>query len=294
MSYQYGPVVAGVDGSAHSLGALRWAADEARRCTRTLVAVNVLPDDAPQPPAGPGIAAQAADEARRWRVGVAAIGETHHGTPVEIFRRLADNACLLVVGGRGAGAHGEEPLGTVSRALGLRADAPVLIVHDAHRWAAGDAALPRAGPVVTGFDGSDSAHRALRLAFEEASSRGTRLVIVQAWTHPDLWRPDAGRGTDLTADGAAVHDALRDAAAPWCSRYPHLDVEIRSEPGEPVPVLTIASQWAALLVVGTRCPSDRIQPPNPSVTRRVLEHAACPVLVAHGPSRAPAPRLAAP
>jgi hypothetical protein len=35
MSYQYGPVVAGVDGSAHSLGALRWAADEARRCIRT-------------------------------------------------------------------------------------------------------------------------------------------------------------------------------------------------------------------------------------------------------------------
>jgi nucleotide-binding universal stress UspA family protein len=104
--------------------------------------VNVLPDKALLPPAGPGIAAQAADEARRWRVGVAAIGETHHGTPVGILRRLADNARLLVA--------------------------------------------------------------------------------------------------------------------------------------------------------GTRCPSDRVEPPNPSVTRRVLEHAACPVLVAHGPSRAPAPRLAAP
>ncbi|WP_432840457.1 universal stress protein [Dactylosporangium sp. CA-092794] len=287
MVYKYGPVVAGIDGSADSIGALRWAADEAHRLTRTLLAVTALPGGAP---AGPDVATRAAAEARRWLVGIEAVGATRPGTPIEVLRALAEEACLVVVGGRGAGAGtgGAKPLGSVSQALGTRADAPVLIVHDARRWAAPDAALPRGAPVVAGFDGSDSAARALRLAFAEAAARGSRLVIVQAWSHPGLWHPGAGRGCDLSADGAAVRDALHEAAAPWCRRYPQLDVEVRDEPRDPVHALAVASQWASLLVVGTRCAADRAQPPNPSVTRRVLQHAACPVLVAHGPALAPA------
>ncbi|GAA0717299.1 universal stress protein [Dactylosporangium roseum] len=287
MAYQYGPIVVGVDGSADSVGALRWAADLAHRYTRTLVAVNVLPRDLAAPPGGPDIAAEAAAEARRWRVGVAAIGSTEHGAPVRVLRRHATEARLLVVGGRGAGG-GHKPLGSVSEALGVWADCPVLIVHDARRWAAPDAALPGADPVAVGFDGSDSARRALRLAFEEAAGRGSRLVVVQAWSHPDLWRPGQQHGTNLCADETAVHEALRDAAAPWCAKYPYLDVEVRGEPGDAVETLAVVSQWAALMVLGTRCPTDRVQPPNPSVMRRVLEHAACPVLVAHGPGPAAA------
>ncbi|MER7007721.1 universal stress protein [Dactylosporangium sp. NPDC000555] len=294
MAYEFGPVVVGVDGSAHSIGALRWGADEACRWTRMLQAVAVLPADGAAGPARRDIAAEAAAEARRWRVGVAAEAATRYGSPVAVLRELAAEARLLVVGGRGAGGDGDRALGSVSQALGTRADAPVLIVHDARRWAGADAALPRCGPVVVGFDGSDSARRALRLAFEEASVRCSRLVVVQAWPHPRLWHPGSVRGADLSADDTLVREALQDAAAPWCARYPLLDVEVRSEPGDPVDALAVVSQWAGLLVLGTRCPADRVQPPNPSVTDRVLRVAACPVLIAHGPSRAPAEPVVAP
>jgi nucleotide-binding universal stress UspA family protein len=286
MAYQYGPVVVGVDGSAHSIGALRWAADEAHRYTRTLLAVNVLPQQGTATAAQPDIAEEAAAEARRWRVGVAAVGGTEYGGPVAILRRHAAEACRLVVGSRGASGDRHRPLGSVSEALGVRADCPVLIVHDAQRWAAPDVAIPHADPVAVGFDGSDSARRALRLAFEEAAGRGSRLVIVQAWSHRDLWRPGQQHGTNLCADETVVHDALRDAAAPWCAKYPYLDVEVRSEPGDTIEALAVVSQWAGLMVLGTRCATDLAQPPNPSVMRRVLEHAACPVLVAHSPTRA--------
>ena len=66
-------------------------------------------------------------------------------------------------------------------------------------------ARPRSAPTRPG---------ALRLAFEEAAGRGSRLVIVQAWAHPELWRPGRAHGADLSVDETAVHDALRNAAAP--------------------------------------------------------------------------------
>ncbi|GAA2366761.1 universal stress protein [Dactylosporangium salmoneum] len=290
MAYRYGPVVVGVDGSAQSMGALRWAADEASRCTRMLHVVTVLPEGASA--AGAGTAARAAVEAQRWRVGVATVAETRRGAPVDVLRELAGEARLVVVGGRGAGPDDGRPMGSVSEALGARADAPVLIVHEAQRWAGPDAALPHTAPVVTGFDDSDSARRALRLAFEEAARRGVRLVIVQAWPHPDLWRPGEGRCTDLSAQENAVHNALCEAAQPWHKEFPLVEVEVRSEPGEAVHALTMASQWAGLMVIGARCPADRVQPGHLSVARRVLWHAACPVLIAHGPARTPAWRVA--
>ncbi|WP_344407227.1 universal stress protein [Dactylosporangium fulvum] len=287
MAYRFGPVVVGVDGSEHSVGALRWAAEQAHQYTRTLIALSVLPES-PSPPPGPSrdrdVAAEAAAEARRWRVGVAAVGTTEVGRPVAVLRRHARDARLLVVASRGTGGRA---LGSVTEALGVRADCPVLIVHDAQRWAAPDAVLPRKGPVVVGYDGSASARRALRVAFEEAAGRGSRLVVVRAWHHPDLWRPGRSRCCDLTSDEAAVRGGLHEAAAPWRARFPHVDVEVRGERGQAAEALTVVSQWAALMVLGTRCPDDTEQPANPSVMRRVLERAACPVLVAHSPPGGP-------
>ncbi|GAA3452342.1 universal stress protein [Dactylosporangium matsuzakiense] len=290
MAYRYGPVVVGVDGSPDSIGALRWSADAACRWNRTLIVVTAVSHDDDE---GEAIAVRAAAEARRWRVGIETTGRVRRGEPIDVLRGYAEDARLVVVGGRGAGGGDGRALGTVSAALGARADAPVLIVHNGSRWAAADAAMPRHGPVVTGFDGSDSARRALRTAFEEAASRCGRLVILQAWPHPGLWRPGAQRGVDLRAEETAVHQALREAAAPWCREHPLLEVEVRGEPGDPVPALAAASQWASLLVVGTRCPVDRVQPTSPSVAAQVLQHAVCPVLVAHGPCHAASQHSAA-
>lgn len=293
MGYRYGPVVVGVDGSADSLGALRWAADEACRNTRELIAVHAL-DPAVQPgdrpPGSSDIAEQAAEEAFRWRPGVCATGVTESGTPAEVLRRHSQQSRLLVLASHGSGSNVAEPLGSVSDALCAQAECPILIVHAARRWADPFAVLPRAGPVVVGFDGSDSARRALRLAFEEAAGRSRRLVVIQVWHHPQLWgpgehhdqHPGQHHGPDLTVDESAVHEALVAAAEPWHVKFPLVDMELRSEPGDPVEALTVASQWAMLMVLGTRCPTDAIQPPNPSVMRRVLRAMACPALIAHG------------
>jgi nucleotide-binding universal stress UspA family protein len=295
MGYRYGPVVAGVDGSADSIGALRWAADEACRHTRELVAVHVLPAAA-QPSDYPhdtaDVAAQAATEAQRWLPGVCATGVTETGSAAEVLRRYSKQARLVVLASRGSSNNLDKPLGSVSDALCVRAECPVLIVHAAQRWTDPFAALPHTGPVVVGFNGSGSARRALRLGFEEAGSRSRRLVVIQVWQHPQLWQPGHRHCADLTAEESAVHEALRVAAAPWQAQFPLVEMELRSEPGDAVEALSVASQWAMLMVLGTRCPTDTVQPPNPSVMRRVLRHMACPVLVAHGPSQKAATNLA--
>ncbi|GAB3828678.1 universal stress protein [Dactylosporangium cerinum] len=288
MGYRYGPVVVGVDGSADSVGALRWAADEACQKGRELLAVHAR-DPATPSDGGADIAGQAAEEALRWRPGVCATGVTDSDAPAEVLRRHTQRARLVVVGSHGSGGNLAEPLGSVSDALCRQAHCPVLIVHEARRWADPFAVLPHVGPVVVGFDGSDAARRALRLAFEEAAGRSRRLVVIQVWKHPQMWmpgehrdqHPDGPHCTDLTSDETAVHEALVSAAEPWHAQFPLVDMELRSEPGDPAEALIVASQWAMLMVLGTRCSTDAVQPTNPSVKRRVLRTMACPALIAH-------------
>ncbi len=150
------------------------------------------------------------------------------------------------------------------------------------------AAFPPRDPVMVGFDGSDPDRRALRLGFEEAASRCSRLVVVQIWQHPDLWRPEQRRHCpDLAAEMATVDEALRAAAGPWHRRYPSVEVELRSEPGDPADALILASQWAMLMVLGPRRVTGPARPADPPVMPRVLRQMACPALIAHDPGRPP-------
>lgn len=294
MGYRYGPVVVGVDGSADSVGALRWAADEARRHARELHVVHVLRPGAPPDEASRGLAGDAAAEAIRWLPGVCATAVTDTGDPVEVLRRRSRAARLVVTGSHGSGGVdgkvGGKPVGAVAEALCTRASCPVLIVQAGGRWADPFTVLPHAGPVLVGFDGSDRARRALRLGFEEAAGRRSRLVVIQVWQHPDLWRPGHHRhGPDLATEEAAIRTALREAAGECQDRYPLVEMELRSEPGDPADALSVASQWALLMVLGTRRAADPVRRADPSVLHRVLRHMACPALIAHDPGRMPPP-----
>jgi nucleotide-binding universal stress UspA family protein len=289
MGYRYGPVVVGVDGSPDSIGALRWAADEARRHSRQLHVVHVLRPVVPPDDAALCIAGDAAAEAVRWLPGVCATGITDTGDTVEVLRRHSQTARLVVVGSHGTGGVGGKPVGSVAEALCLHAGCPVLIVQAGARWSDTFSVLPHAGPVMVGFDGLDPVRRALRLGFEEATSRRSRLLVVQVWQHPDLWWPGHHRhGPDLATEEAAIRSALHEAARPWQARYPLVEMELRSEPGDPADALSVASQWALLMVLGARRTGEPVRSADPSVLRRVLRHTACPALVAHDAGRKPA------
>lgn len=154
-----GTVMVGVDGSAGSEVALRYAVEEAaRRGARlTVVTVARFPDYSATPvglsptaiadvvDAARGRARQLVDEAMADRTATAAPVEVTidalAGVPVEVLLGCAAGADLLVLGHRGLGAVRSAVLGSVGLGCVLHAPCPVTIVP-------ATATAPRAEPVA--------------------------------------------------------------------------------------------------------------------------------------------------
>jgi nucleotide-binding universal stress UspA family protein len=137
-------VVVGVDGSAESDKALRWAYDEARAHGADLVVVAARP--APVPPASPppyggfpwsAGGAPATDLESLVTAAVkSALGEdaedvrieVRQGAPAPVLLAAAKGADLLVVGSRGAGAFTGMLLGSVSLHAATHAPCAVTVV----------------------------------------------------------------------------------------------------------------------------------------------------------------------
>ena len=183
-------LIVGVDGSAQSDTALRWAAREAMLRRAALTLVHVLPL-LPDWSHGYAMALLPYDSGRLQeeqgrRVLAEAtriVGETTSGAgPLEIHKELmfsspvptlidlSKDADMIVVGCRGHGAWGRALLGSVSTGLVHHAHCPVAVIHD-------EPSPPPdvAAPVVVGIDGSPASELATAIAFDEASMRGSGI-----------------------------------------------------------------------------------------------------------------------
>jgi len=191
------PVIAGVDGSGASLGAVRWAADEAARHGRTLRIVHAMSWEGPAD--GQGLVLEAAADARGWQPGIAVETVTVGGPAARVLQEQSRAGSLVVIGGR---THDGGLLNSsVGTHLAAYAHCPVLVVNKGERWLAEDrhpagifwpapdragpgadpmTAQPGTAPVVVGVDGSPSAWRALEFGYIEALSRQVPLVALHA------------------------------------------------------------------------------------------------------------------
>lgn len=283
-------VIVGIDGSAPSRAALRWAAAEAHRRDaplRVLIAYEwawlgarfaasgELDEAAREQIAE--VQAEAVAEAAAVAPGLTVTGAAVHGGAARTLLDAADSAALVVVGNRGRGGFASLLLGSVSQQVATHASGPVVVVRGR-----GDTA---SGPVVVGVDGSASAEYALGVAFEEAAMRDAGLVAIRA--HPLPVR-SWGVGVPL-----AVHDAeqvkaterkaLEESVAGWRERYPQVQAETLLADGNPVHVLVDVSRNAQLVVVGTRGHGGFGGTLLGSVGLELLHHADCPVLIARTP-----------
>ena len=137
-------IVVGVDGSAPSRSALRWAVGQARLTGGAVDAViawqlPVMPQHYSWAPIYVQEAEDFAEDARK-RIDAAVSAEvdpadshlvrTHvmHGHPAQVLLDVADGADLLVVGGRGHGSFASALLGSVSQHCVHHARGPVLVV----------------------------------------------------------------------------------------------------------------------------------------------------------------------
>jgi nucleotide-binding universal stress UspA family protein len=274
-------IVVGTDGSQHATAAMQWAAEEARAHGANLEVVLVWSyldqyhhdrSDSFRPDYTEAMAREALASWVTEALGVdAAVGQrVECDLPARALLEASDAADLLVLGGRGRGGFEGLLLGSVSERVAQLATRPVAVVRDAARVSG--------GRVLVGVDGSSRSVTALRWAAAEARARGADLEVVHAWRPgliltPPLLSPYPDFSALEEAGRALLDTALADAS---------LDgVEVGSflSSATPARALIDRAAEAALIVVGTRGLGRMTGALLGSVSRQLLHHAPCPVVV---------------
>jgi nucleotide-binding universal stress UspA family protein len=242
-------VVAGVDGSASALHAVRWAAREAARRHVPLRLVHVSYLVPEQPEQLPDDVDVLLDQPRQWLAQAADAAWEVTG-PLEITTELVDgtvakalieesaSARLIVLGQRRLAEFSDLLLGSVPAAVAAHAHCPVVIV----RSSTLDSPASADGPVVVGVDESALSDAAIGFAIDAASLCAVPLVTALP-TIKDLER-----------------------LAGWREKYPEVAVRPVVMKGRPVHALLEVAHEAQLLVVS-------------SVSHTMLRHAPCPIAV---------------
>ncbi|QYC40874.1 Universal stress protein [Nonomuraea coxensis DSM 45129] len=270
-----GPIIVGVDGSAPSVAAVGWAADDAARVGAELRIVHVL-DRPPyeiftgqQDPlrrAAARMLADAESAVRARQPAVKVSARTVEGAPAAVLREL--EASEVVVGNRGVGEFAGALLGSVTMEVAARARCPVVVVR----------AEPCAetGVIGVGVDDSDTCEPALGYAFARARSYGATLRPVHAWQVPvHAFAPEISYDLDEVRE--ARQRAVSARLAPWRARFP--DVEVVEDVQNAHPIDALTGVACDLVVVGSHGRGALGSLFLGSVSRGVLHHARCPVAV---------------
>jgi nucleotide-binding universal stress UspA family protein len=284
-------IVVGVDGSATSQEALRWAVRLGEVLGAEVVAIHALGllDRWHDPDAS----------ARSWRRTLCDLVErtwcgplarspgahrveVRDGDPVDVLLAAAEDepADLLVVGSRGVGDKPELALGSTSLQVLQAARVPVLVVPE--RPGAAPAAGLRLHHLLVGVDRSETSRAALALAADVAVALGGSLSVLEVVDYMPPFPLGESIAVTSGAEGwapseamAALEAEVRDVRA----RGVGVQVIVRS--GEPAStLLEVADDVDAdLVVVGTHCHPRPAELLLGSVARTVADRARRPTLV---------------
>ena len=272
-------VVVGYDGSSSADEALAAGIEQARETGAPLHVLSAVetPDRAP---ASETAYRRASVEAvtRALDRAAAVLGENRvtsvvePGSPSAVLLAHTEPQDLLVVG-----SHGHRPvarmlLGSTSTAVAAHARCPVLVVRGPR--------MRSRGPVVVGVDGSPASSVAVACAARVAEREGATLRAVMALSPVTdaLGFVSGPEDPEITQAQALLSEAV--ARVPL--EHPGLHLEQVLTQTHPVEALLRHSRGARLVVVGTRGLGGIEAMLLGSVSREVLHHASCPVLVVRG------------
>ncbi|NML51098.1 universal stress protein [Streptomyces sp. R302] len=278
-------VTVGLDGSAESIAAARWASGEAvlRGVPLRLVHVEEWPN-APEVPLphtrtlyerAEALLRDEADRARTEHPDLEVTTERVRGRAADELVAAANEADLLVLGSRGLGGVLGFVVGSVSLAVVGTARGPVVLVR-----AERPEPTSSARGIVVGVDLHHPCEPLLAFAFEEAAGRRVPLRFLSTWTLPPSYgyaaAVDPGIGEEL---GAGVRVGLDELLSPWRTRYPGADVTAEAVMGSAAYQMTEASREAELVVVGRRARRLPVGPHVGHVAHAVVHHSPAPVAV---------------
>ncbi|MBO0830296.1 MAG: universal stress protein, partial [Streptosporangiales bacterium] len=180
-------VVVGVDGSDAAMDAAAWAAEEAALRQRPLRIVHGFlwpgygagaafmydPAVGDLRDAADAVVTTAVEHAKKAAPEVACTGEVIPGAAAPTLIRESKGAELVVVGSRGLGGFAGLLVGSVGVSVAAHAASPIVVVRPRT-----DGQGVGAGRIVVGVDGSPTALRAVRFAFDEARRRQVGVTAV--------------------------------------------------------------------------------------------------------------------
>jgi nucleotide-binding universal stress UspA family protein len=278
-------VVVGVDGSASSEAACRFAAAEAvaRKLPLTLVHAwepyPVFASGLWSPmPTLPGLGDLERTAQHVLASAVELVAATAPDLPVEqqlvqgpapsALTAAARGAPLLVVGGVDRGRSEIGWLGAVPLHVAGNASCPVVVVPT-------DA--PVDGDVVVGVDDSGLSTTAIGFAFEQASRWDRQLVAVHAF--PSGWGAVISDSVQLADLHERARAELAEALAGWREKFPDVQVSELVSTEHPVRALRCAADTARLLVMGSHGRGAVLRYAVGSISATVLRVAPCAVAV---------------
>jgi nucleotide-binding universal stress UspA family protein len=281
-------VVVGYDQMPSSEGALEQAAAEAVRRGTVLRVVHAFhrPRTASpsEMPVGGEDAPYSTVQAAAVRVradhpGLTVDAEAVAGSAPAVLADQSADADLVVVGHRGRGGFAGLRLGSVALRTMARVGCPMIVVR-------GGGSAQTRGTVLAAVDiagTAEAAHEILAFAFAEAAQRGARMKVIGAlemfW--PPAYAGDTGQlGRASSQAVERAGGALERLVRPWLVKYPDVCVEHELMEGSPTAILTAATTYSDLIVVGARRRRGeghgmRVGP----VGDTLLLHSDCPVAV---------------
>jgi nucleotide-binding universal stress UspA family protein len=287
-SAAHGAVVVGIDGTTHSDAALEWAVRYAATHRRPLLLVHAAGvPTVYESFAGPTenrkelrIAGRRTTDRALGLVTLQApeLEVRIHmalGSPKDVISGSLEGAHMLVLGSRGRGSLASFVLGSVSRGLSSHAPCPVAIIRPVMARMEDGA---YSGRIVVGVDGTETSQAALGMAFELAASQGRELAVLHAWGHGGV----QGDLASIETRAALIEEhklVVAESLAGYAEKYPDVPVTQHHADREPGHALVAASHDAETVVVGARGRHDSAAVLFGSVSRHVVEHACCPVIV---------------
>ncbi|MHA6757910.1 universal stress protein [Streptacidiphilus sp. PAMC 29251] len=281
------PVVAGVDGSPQSLAAARWAAREAVLLgspLRLLYAWPWLPHLYPGSPSPDALQA----DALRMLTGagadiqadfpdLAVDTEMLSYSTVDGLLAAGDDVELMVLGSRGTGGFRNLLVGSTSLAAAARSTCPVVLVPDGE---SPEGAVASRREVVLGLDARHSSDALIDFALRTATSSGSSLRVVHAWSPPPLWSvnpvdPGVPERDRMHRESRLLAEALHG----WAEKYPGTRIHAEARPGTAAAVLVDEATKAGMLIVGRQVTRPVLGMRLGPVAHAVLHHAMCPVAV---------------
>ena len=200
--------------------------------------------------------------------------EIIHGSVVPSLVDDSHNAGLVVLQHHRMHRLHHLPTMSVTNGVAARAHAPVVAVPDA--WREEDS---HPNVIAVGVEDAITSRKVAEAAFEQAQRIGAEVHLVRAWLFSEAFDAEVFSGEAARVQNAQVEEEVQHGFASLASRFPDVAYKPIAVHGQPADVLVAKSELVRMLVVGRHDPVVPLGSHLGPITRNVLNHSACPVLV---------------